>query len=86
MVCAFVHLLSRLATAGLRHHCDGGNYLLLWPDQDPDRLVAALRRRGVLVRPMNGKPLLDGSVRVSIGSRAQMKLFWARYQQCAGVS
>lgn len=79
-------LLPRLAGAGLRHHCDGGNYLLLWPDQDPDRLVAALRRQGVLVRPMSGKPLLDGSVRVSIGSRAQMKLFWERYQQCAGVS
>ena len=77
-------LLPRLAAAGLRHHCDGGNYLLFWPDQDPDRLVAALRRRGVLVRPMTGKPLLEGSVRVSIGSCAQMKLFWERYQQCAG--
>ena len=78
-------LLPRLAAAGLRHHCDGGNYLLLWPDQDPDSLVAALRRRGVLVRPMTGKPLVDGSVRVSIGSCAQMKLFWERYQQCAAV-
>lgn len=77
-------LLPRLAAAGLRHHCDGGNYLLLWPDQDPDNLVAALRRRGVLVRPMTGKLLLNGSVRVSIGSCAQMKLFWERYQQCAG--
>lgn len=76
-------LLPQLVAAGLRHHCDGGNYLLLWPDQDPVRLVAALRQRGVLVRPMTGKPLLDGSVRVSIGNCAQMKLFWERYQQCA---
>ena len=79
-------LLPRLAAAGLRHHCEGGNYLLLWPNQDPGSLVAALRQQGVLVRPMTGKPLLNGSVRVSIGSRAQMKLFWERYQQCADVS
>ena len=78
-------LLPRLTAAGLRHHCDGGNYLLLWPEQDPETLVAALRRRGVLVRPMTGKPLLDGSVRISIGSCDQMKLFWERYQECAAV-
>ena len=79
-------LLARLTAAGLRHHCDGGNYLLLWPPQGPNRLVAALQEQGILVRPMTGKVLLGDSVRVSIGSRAQMKLFWERYQQCAAVS
>ncbi len=76
-------LLPQLAAAGLRHHCHGGNYFLLWPEQDPEVLVGALRQRGVLVRPMTGKPLLNGSVRVSIGSLAQMQFFWKCYQECA---
>ena len=70
----------------LRHHCDGVSHLLLWPKQVLDALVAALRHRGVLVRPMTGKPLLEGSGRVGIGGRARMQLFRERYRQCAAVS
>ena len=73
-------LLAKLRKAGVRHHCAGGNFLLLWPRQNPAALAATLRRYGVLVRPMGGKPLLDGSLRVSIGTPQQMALFWERYQ------
>jgi len=30
---------------------------------------------------MAGKPLIDGSLRVSIGTRAQMEPFWSAWQQ-----
>ena len=75
-------LVAKLRAAGLRHHCAGGNFLLLWPRQDPETLAAALRRHAVLVRPMSGKPLIEGSLRVSVGTLEQMELFWERYQSC----
>jgi histidinol-phosphate aminotransferase len=40
-----------------------------------------LREAGILVRSMAGKPLIDGSLRVSIGTRAQMEQFWQAYQR-----
>ena len=61
-------LRSRLDASGVRYHLDGGNYLLIWPQQQPAEVEAALRKRGILVRLMTGKPLIDGSLRVSIGT------------------
>ena len=58
----------------MRHHCDGGNYLLIWPQHSVDA-VASLREAGILVRSMAGKPLIDGCFRVSIGTTSQMKRF-----------
>ena len=43
-----------------------------------------LRDAGILVRSMEGKPQIDGSLRVSIGTLAQMKRFWECYQQLDG--
>ena len=59
----------------------GGNYLLLWPP-DAETTEAQLRREGILVRSMAGKPLIDGSLRVSIGTRVQMERFW---RVCSGL-
>jgi histidinol-phosphate aminotransferase len=72
-------LVQRLREAGVRHHVDGGNYLLLWPQGDPAEVEAELRRAGILVRSMAGKPLIDGSLRVSLGTLDQMECFWAAY-------
>ncbi|CAK6689389.1 histidinol-phosphate transaminase [Synechococcus sp. CBW1107] len=72
-------LVQRLRDAGVRHHVDGGNYLLLWPQGDPAEVEAELRRAGILVRSMAGKPLIDGSLRVSLGTLDQMECFWAAY-------
>jgi len=72
-------LTEQLAAAGVRHHCAGGNYLLIWPERPVAEVDAELRAAGILVRSMAGKPLIDGSLRVSIGTREQMQQFWAAY-------
>jgi histidinol-phosphate aminotransferase len=72
-------LVQRLRQAGVHHHVDGGNYLLIWPNEDPGVVEAELRRAGILVRSMAGKPLIDGSLRVSLGTLDQMQCFWAAY-------
>ena len=67
--------LQALQDAGVRHHCDGGNYLLIWPQRPVVEVDAALREAGILVRSMAGKPLIDGCFRVSIGTTSQMQRF-----------
>jgi histidinol-phosphate aminotransferase len=74
-------LVERLQQAGVRHHIAGGNYLLIWPARDVHTVEAELRAAGILVRSMAGKPLIDGSLRVSLGSRDQMQQFWAAYRR-----
>jgi histidinol-phosphate aminotransferase len=69
----------------VRHHAAGGNYLLVWPRQVPADVDAALRRAGILVRSMAGKPLIDGSLRVSLGTIAQMQQFWQAYARIEGL-
>ncbi|MCP9926695.1 histidinol-phosphate transaminase [Cyanobium sp. CH-040] len=72
-------LLERLREAGVRHHAAGGNYLLIWPEGPAAEVERRLRKAGILVRSMAGKPLIDGSLRVSIGTGAQMQRFWEAY-------
>ena len=67
--------VEALRSAGVRHHCDGGNYLLIWPRRPVAELDAALRAEGILIRSMAGKPLIDGCFRVSIGTTTQMQRF-----------
>ncbi|MCX5930826.1 MAG: histidinol-phosphate transaminase [Cyanobacteria bacterium] len=73
-------LLEQLRAAGVRHHAAGGNYLLLWPVREAAAVESELREAGILVRSMAGKPLIDGALRVSLGTREQMGLFWDAYQ------
>ena len=77
-------LVERLVAAGVRHHVDGGNYLLIWPQRPAAAVDQALREAGILVRSMAGKPLIDGSLRVSLGTLEQMGRFWEAYQICDG--
>jgi histidinol-phosphate aminotransferase len=78
-------LVEQLRDAGVRHHAEGGNYLLLWPDQDPLRVEQRLKRdAGILVRSMAGKPLIEGSLRVSLGTLDQMTRFWQAYTAIEG--
>jgi len=72
-------LVQQLQQAGVRHHCGGGNYLLIWPAQAPADVEQRLREAGILVRSMAGKPLIDGSLRVSIGTSEQMQRFWQAF-------
>jgi histidinol-phosphate aminotransferase len=72
-------LVHQLQAAGVRHHADGGNYLLIWPERPAEEVERRLREAGILVRSMAGKPLIDGSLRVSLGTTDQMRRFWAAY-------
>lgn len=79
-------LLERLRAAGVRHHAAGGNYLLLWPQGPTAEVEARLKQAGILVRSMAGKPLIDGALRVSIGTRPQMECFWQAYRAIEQLS
>ena len=72
-------LVQQLRGAEVRHHADGGNYLLIWPELPPEQVEQRLRQEGILVRSMADKPLIAGSLRVSIGTLEQMGQFWAAY-------
>jgi histidinol-phosphate aminotransferase len=76
-------LVQQLQAAGVRHHAAGGNYLLIWPERPAEEVEQRLRQAGILVRSMASKPLIDGSLRVSIGTTEQMQRFWAAYLQAA---
>ena len=78
-------MAEQLRAAGVRHHLEGGNYLLIWPQGDPAAVDQALREAGILVRAMTGKPLIDGSLRVSIGTLDQMQRFWAAYRRIEAI-
>lgn len=73
--------LSELNRLGLRHFSQGGNYLLVWPGSEVAEVEAALRARGILVRSMAGKPLIDGSFRLSVGTRDQMRQFFGALEE-----
>jgi len=76
---------TQLRAAGVRHHVDGGNYLLIWPQGAATAVDAALRAEGILVRSMAGKPLIDGALRVSLGTVEQMQRFWSAYAAIEGL-
>ena len=71
---------KQLLTTKVRHHIEAGNYFLIWPNHDVNKVESALRSKGILVRNMEGKKLINGSLRVSIGTTKQMKQFWETYQ------
>ena len=79
-------LVGRLQAAGVRHHADGGNYLLIWPEGAVESVEQRLRHAGILVRSMAGKPLIDGAMRVSIGTPEQMQRFWRAYAAIEGLA
>jgi len=77
-------LLHQLQAAGVRHHAAGGNYLLIWPGRPAAEVERRLRQAGILVRSMAGKPLIDGSLRVSLGTSEQMQRFWGAWRAIEG--
>ena len=79
-------LIPHLNQAGVHHHCAGGNYLLIWPGGEVAEVEARLKQEGILVRSMATKPLIDGSLRVSIGTTQQMERFWRAYAPIEGLS
>jgi histidinol-phosphate aminotransferase len=76
---------KQLALAAVRHHIDGGNYFLIWPHHSVKEVDQCLRESGILIRSMQGKPLLEGSLRVSIGTLEQMAFFWNTFKTIEGL-
>jgi len=72
--------VERLGGLGVRHAAGGGNYMLVWPPRDLDGVVQRLRERGVLVRSMARKPVIDGSFRLTLGTRADMQRFMSAFE------
>jgi len=72
-------LKDELIKYQIKYHINGGNYFLLWPKNDSLKVEKELKERGILVRNMKGKNLINGSIRVSIGSQSQMKKFLYEY-------
>jgi histidinol-phosphate aminotransferase len=71
--------VEQLQRRGVRHAAGGGNYMLVWPP-DCERALRTLRERGILVRSMAGKPVIDGSFRLTIGTRANMQRFMLAFE------
>ncbi|KGG13186.1 MULTISPECIES: pyridoxal phosphate-dependent aminotransferase [Prochlorococcus] len=76
---ARVWIKDQLTSHNYRHHIKSGNYFLIWPKSNAAKVVSSLRDEKILVRSMQGKQLLDGSLRVSIGTTDQMKQFWETF-------
>ncbi len=72
---------EELSNEKINHHINSGNYFLLWPDQNPTAIEEHLKASGILVRNMKNKYAIDGSLRVSIGTIDQMKLFLDMYKK-----
>jgi histidinol-phosphate aminotransferase len=79
-------LVERLRSASVQHHVAGGNYLLIWPSRRADAVEEELRTAGILVRSMAGKALIDGSLRVSLGTLEQMERFWESYRRIEALA
>jgi histidinol-phosphate aminotransferase len=76
--------VEQLQRLGVRHAAGGGNYMLVWPPGDVAAVVAALRARSILVRSMAGKPVIDGSFRLTIGLPEHMQRFIAAFAEVIG--
>ncbi len=72
---------DELISNRVEHHIAGGNYFLIWPKRESDEIEACLKNDGILVRNMRGKPLIEKSLRVSIGTQTQMQQFWDSYMK-----
>jgi histidinol-phosphate aminotransferase len=77
--------MGELERRGIRHVGEGGNYMLVWPPGDCGSVVRALRERGILVRSMVGKPVIDGSFRLTVGTTAQMQRFMEAFVTVIGA-
>lgn len=76
-----IEQLQRLA---VHHFAGGGNYLLVWPPGDCATVVDALRAQRILVRSMAGKPLIEGSFRLTVGTLNDMQRFVAAFSTVIG--
>ncbi len=66
--------LNEFKKIGVRTFPSNANFFLAEFD-NPNRVIEKLREKKILVRSMSGFPLIKNCVRVSVGTREQMKYF-----------
>jgi histidinol-phosphate aminotransferase len=76
--------IAQLQRLDVRHAAGGGNYMLVWPPGDCGLVVQGLRAHGILVRSMAKKPVIDGSFRLTIGTREHMQRFVRAFSDVIG--
>ena len=86
MLAAKAWTIDELRRLGVRCAGEGGNYLLVWPPGDCEDAVQALRDAGILVRSMASKPVIDGSFRLTIGTREPMRRFVGAFEAAIKAS
>ncbi len=74
-------IIDKFKNVNVRSHFSGGNYFLIWPNKEPNELEEEMRNRGILIRNMTNKKYIERSMRVSIGTKEQMELFWKIYKE-----
>ena len=72
---------NKFKSINIRSHFSSGNYFLIWPKKDPEKLEKEMRERGILIRNMKNKEYIEGSIRISLGTKNQMKIFWELYKE-----
>ena len=72
---------EKFKSTDIRNHFCSGNYFLIWPNKSPDILEKEMRQKGILIRCMKNKKGLEKSIRVSIGTKKQMSIFWDIYKE-----
>ena len=77
---------NKLKVNNINYHSAGGNYMLIWPNNNFLEVEKNLKKIGILVRSMKNKPLIDKSLRVSIGTTKQMKDFWESYKKIENIN
>ena len=78
---ARVLIKKKFESTTIRKHFGGGNYFLIWPNKNPKLLTIQMREKGILIREMKNKKDIENSIRVSIGTREQMSIFWSAYKK-----
>ena len=74
-------LKKQLEINNVKHHIEGGNYLLIWPKNEAEKIEYLLKKEGILIRRMKNKYMISESFRLSIGTTEQMKYFWETYKK-----
>jgi len=67
-------LCSKLSQLKIRYVKGDANFVLAYFGDDCKKVVEKLRKKDILVRDRSSDPLLDGFVRITIGTKEQMNL------------
>lgn len=67
------HLASHLSELGIQYWPSAANFLLVNVGPQHREFVSLLRQHGILVRDRSSDPGCDGCVRITVGTRAQMR-------------